>query len=316
MVETDPTLFNRLLLDPDLERGRKPLLTGLYPLWVDGQKRSQSERLEMDRLLKELGAWFPPENEAGQRFTLQLKSLLEDIETKNYLSFFNVVIIRPTIEEELEALIQHDIEGLQARFKHYLATLEKIRDEASWFPFQKALVEFNREFNEAASILNWAFASDFHTPDAFRKAQSFIEPMNELIAKLAKRLNVLRMVRDATLFVLILTRTFFWFEIIAIVLSTILMVVVLFFGDVMGLLWLKNIIRANFWSLQKVVVAIVTLTALGVSALRSTLIFENRLDSMLEEAREQRELIQEARLERARARGEAAKQQRENARRA
>ena len=216
-----------------------------------------------------------------------------------------MVNVRPTIEGEIESLIQREIEILQERFKKYLAALEVVRDEASWFPFQRALVEFNRDFNEGAGILNWAFTADFHTPEAFKKAQAYLQPLDELLERLEKRLKLLRMVRDSTLFGLILIRTFLWVEIVCLVLCFVGVMAVLFYGDAMGLLWLQRLVKVNFWELQKVLVSIISITALGVASLRTTLIFEKRRDKMLDEARSQREELQRIRLERARAKREA-----------
>lgn len=305
LVTEDPSFFNRLLFDPELERGRKTVLKALHPLWVDARKRAAAERAEVERLQKELDAWFPPDHEAARAYAERLKTLLEESATKNYLSFQNVVRERPVIQAEIDALIQSEIEVLQTRFKRYLAALEVVRDEASWFPLQRALVEFNRDFNEGATMLNWAFTADFHTPEAFKKAQSYLQPLDELLERLEKRLRVLRMVRDTTLFVLILVRTFLWLEIIGLVLCFIALMVLLFYGDNIGLMWLQRLLKANFWELQKVLGTIISISALGGASLRTTLVFEKRRDKMLEEARAQREEFQRIRLERARAKREA-----------
>ncbi len=304
LVTENPSLFNQILLDPDLERGRKPILAALYPLWQEGQKRSQAERAELERLQCVLEAWFTPEHPVAARFTAQIANLQAASLVRNYLSFFHVVTVRPTLEGEVDKLIQREIEFLQTRFKRYLALLEGIRDEASWFPFQRALVEFNRDFNEAAGILNWAFTADFHVPEAFRKAQEYIQPLNDLVLRLEKRLKTLRLARDATLFILVLSKTFLWIEIVSLVLSTVGILVLLLYGHAIGLEWAQRLVKANFWELQKVIVIILSLTSLGIAALRSTLVFEKKRDRMLQEARSQREEMQQERLERARAKRE------------
>lgn len=305
LVVADPSFFNRLLFDPDLERGRKTILKALRPLWVDALKLAVTERGELERLQKELDAWFPPEHEAAHAYAESLAALQEESHVKNYLSFLNVVGMRPAIEAEIDTLVQREIEILQERFKKYLAALEVVRDEASWFPFQRALVEFNRDFNQGAGILNWAFTADFHTPEAFKKAQAHLQPLDELLERLEKRLRLLRMVRDATLFVLILIRTFLWVEIVCLVVCFVGVMAVLFYGEAMGMLWLQRLLKVNFWELQKVLVSIISITALGVASLRTTLTFEKRRDKMLDEARAQREELQRLRLNRARAKREA-----------
>lgn len=313
LVRQDPSFFNLLLLDPELERGRKPILTALFPLWQDARKRCNAERSELERLLTEINEWFPTDHLAGSALSNRLQNMLEQADVKNYINFLNMVTLRPVIEEELEQLIQKEITMLQEKFKKYLTKLEVVRDEASWFPFQRALVEFNRDFNKGASMLNWAFTADFHTPEAFCKAQAHLAPLDELLERLDKRLRVLRMVRDSTLYILILTRSFLWVEIVALTLCLIGVLAILFYGDSFGMSWIQRLIKANFWELQQVLVTIISIAALGVAALRTTLVFEKRRDTMLEEARMQREEMQRVRLQRAKAR-RAAQQKQENMR--
>jgi len=313
LVNAEPVRFNMILLDPEQSRGRLPVLTTLQPLWADAAKHCAAEKIQLDHLHKDINAWFPTEHEEAAALSRRVRELQERAETENYVNFLNIIAARPALEEDLAQLVQKEIEELQKKFKQYLAALEVIRDEASWFPLQKALVEFNRDFNKAAGMVNKAFASDFHNPQAFRKAQDCLEPLKELLGRLKRRLRLLCMVRDTTLFILILVRTFLWIEVAGLVLFFVAMVVVLFLGDAIGMTWMQRMLRANFWDLQKVLLTVITLTSLGIAALRTTLVFENRRDQMLEEARQQREEMQRVRLQRARAKREQVlREQREN----
>ena len=311
LVSENPSLFNIMLLDVDLERGRKTILSALYPLWVDAQKSCLVEQREIETTIKESEAWFQTDSPLLQKYTDQLHKLLEEAKIKNYLTLFNVVVERPIVQEELAAYIQQEIQTLQKKYKAFLSYLEGIRDEASWFPFQRALVEFNRDFNEAAGILNWAFSSDFHSPEIFKKAQTNIEPITTLLKELSKRLRILRIMRDSTLFALILLKTFFWMEIVALVLAIITLVVILVFGGNLNMVWLQGMVKANFWNLQKVIISIITLASFGIAVLRTTLIFDRRKDKMLEEAREQREEMQQERLAKAQKKAEAMRNMKE-----
>ena len=78
------------------------------------------------------------------------------------------------------------------------------------------------------------------------------------------------MARDATLFMLILLRGFFWLEVIGLILCMIIMCVLLFFGDSFNMLWLQRIIKFNFWELQKVL--LVTQSLLMLVLLSSHLV--------------------------------------------
>jgi len=300
MIEQDPTIFNRFLIDPELERGHLLILTALHPHWLDSKRLAEEEKAQVERLLTEVDNWFSQDHPTAHNLRRRLLELSGQTAMDNYLAYLNVVRTRPLIEKDLTTQIQAEIEDLKARFKNYLGILETIRDEAAWFPFPKVLVEFNRDFNECAGIINWAFGSNFHEAEAFKRAQAYVPTIVDLLTKLEKRLRFLRVVRDSTLFVLILARTFFWVEVVGIVLCIIGVPSIAIFGDQFGLGWLKAILRENHWELQKVLVIILSVMSLGIAALRTTLVFEKRRDALVANAKAQREEMQRARLERIR----------------
>ncbi len=298
LVEQDPSLFNRFLIDPELERGHLIILTGLFTFWNEAKRRAEDERAQLERLLNELDAWFAPDHPVARKFRERLKALQDQTGVTNYLAFLKVIQSRPQLEKDIRGQIQKEIEDLKERYKNYLSILETIRDEAAWFPFPRILVEFNKDFNECAGIINWAFGSNFHEPEAFKRAQAYIPTIVDLLGRLEKRLRFLRVVRDTTLFVLILGRTFFWIEIACLLLCVIILPTIAVFGNEFGLGWLKGIIRANHWELQKVLLVIVSAMSLGIAALRTTLVFERKRDQLVADARAQREEMQRQRLER------------------
>lgn len=297
VLEQEPSLFNRFLIDPELERGHLIILTGLFPFWNEAKSRAEEERTQLERLLNEVNDWFAPEHLVAGKFRNRLKVLQELAGVTNYMAFLKVTQSRPQLEKDIKTQIHKEIEDLKERYKNYLSVLETIRDEASWFPFPRILVEFNKDFNECAGIINWAFSSNFHEPEAFKRAQAYIPTIVDLLTRLEKRLRFLRVVRDSTLFVLILGRTFFWVEITSLLLCVIIMPAIAVFGNKFGLGWLQMIIRANHWELQKVLLVIVSAMSLGVAALRTTLVFERKRDQLVADARSQREEMQRQRLE-------------------
>jgi hypothetical protein len=216
------------------------------------------------------------------------------------MAFLQVIKNRPGIEKDIQQQIHREIEQLQETYKNYLTILEIVRDEASWFPFPRVLVEFNQDFNECAGIINWAFGTNFHETESFKRAQAYIPVVSDLLKQLENRLKFLRVVRDATLFVLVLIRTFFWMEVVGIALCLIIVPGIAIYGDTVGLGWLQKMIRAHHWELQKVLVTIISIMALGAAVLRTTLVFERKRERLLTEARAQREQMQQKRLERIR----------------
>jgi uncharacterized membrane protein len=229
--------------------------------------------------------------------TRKLRTLAE---VKNYVACLLVRDTRPELERNFAESVQREIELLQGRYKRYLTFLQHIRDEASWFPFPTLLTAFNKEFNECAGIINWAFGSNFKEPGVYKKALAATTDVEDRLQQLKKRLKFLRMVRDTTLFVLTMGRTFLWVEIVSLLLCFLLVPGVVYFGHKVGLGWLQDMLAGQILEIQQVLVLIVTVVALSVAALRSTLVFEKRRDRFIAEAKEQREKNQQMRLEKIR----------------
>ena len=305
LILDDPNIFNRCLIDPELGRGQLLILTYIYPLWEEAEKAAEAEKSQIERLSEKLDMWFNREHPAYRQLKRDLQELQRLADVKNYVAFWQVVKRRPMLEKDVDANIQSQIEELQDRFKHYLNGLQEIRDEASWFPFPKILREFSRAFNECAGIINWAFASNFQDVDTFLRAKSSTAQLDDLLRNLKNRLKFLRMVRDATLFTLTLGRTFFWIEIAGLLLCFLGIPAVVLYGDVLKLGWLKSILSTQQWEIQKVLLGIVTVIAVGLAALHSTVVFEKKRDKLLDDARMQREHLQGMRLERIRRQREA-----------
>ena len=313
LIQEDRTYFNRALVDPALERGRLLVLGRLYDIWDEARKKAEAVRVRINAMESRLNAWFAPEHPARASLDSKLKYLGNLSNTNNYSAFLRVVEECPGVEKELEEQITNEIETLRGRYMHCLEVLQEIRDEASWFPFPTALREFSANFNESAGIINRAFSSNFNKVESFLAAQEELPRLVRLLKRLRRRLRTLRLVRDGTLFGLTMAKTALWVESAGLLLCFAGVPAVVFWGDSLGLGWLREIIGSDPWSIQKVLLLIVTVVALGVAALRSTLVFERKREQLLENARQQREQAQQDRLEKVRRQRRA---QAESARRA
>lgn len=298
LIHDDPNYFNRCLIDPELERGQLLVLTHIHPLWAEAEKDAESEKHRVQHLKNELDKWFDESHPMATRMRQDLAEIQRLMEIKNYVAFLQVSKQRPQLEKCITENIQKEIEELQDRFKYYLSGLQEIRDEASWFPFPKVLREFSREFNECAGIINWGFASNFNEVDAFQRAKASTENLDILLRNLRKRLKFLRMVRDSTLFILTLGKSFFWVELVGLLICFLGVPGIILYGDKINLGWLKQMLGNQQWEIQKVLVGIVSIIALGIAALRTTIVFEKRRDKLIEEARSHRENLQQMRLDR------------------
>ncbi len=296
MVKTHPSYFNRILIDPELERGQRPVLAALSPLWTESLKQSTTEKDSLQHLIDEVNDWFDSGHKEADEIRAHLKVLMASLEVRNYLACQHTVRTRPQIEIDFNDLRDNEIEELKGKFKDFLTRIEVIRDEASWFPFPRTLIDFNKDFNECAGILNWAFSANFRTAEAFKRAQGHITPIKDLLFKLQNKLRLIRFVRDATLFLLILIKIFFWIEIISLIVAALSVMLITLSGQQLGIAWLQRLVMANFWELQKVLVGVISVTALGLAVLRTTMIFEKKREEMLENAKQYRKMLQQRRL--------------------
>lgn len=297
IIRGEPEYFNRFLLDPALERGRLLILSELYDMWEEVKKGAEKEKLAIAGVADKLHAWFPEDHPVYARLGKKIHHVEAMGNIENYMAYFVMSRERPGLEKDINDSIQREVDELRNRYKAYLDVLEEIRDEASWFPFPGALKDFSADFNSSAGILNWAFGSNFADAETFKKAQKSMPELDKLLQNLKKRLNFLRTVRDCTLFGLTMFRTFIWIEVVGLLLCFLGVPAIVFFGDKMGLGWLKYLLGENQWSIQKVLVIIVTILAVGAGALRTTLVFDRKREKLLAEAREQREKAQAMRLE-------------------
>ncbi len=298
IIQDDPSFFNRCLMDPELGRGHLAILTHLYPLWQSAAQIAQKEKASIARLKERVTSWFPPTHPSFIILSTTISDIEKLAETQNYAAFLELAKRRPACQKEIDEFIKRQIDELQARYKHYLDDLQVIRDEASWFPFPKILREFSADFNHAASIINWAFASNFNEAENFNQAQKNTEEIETLLRKLHRKLKLLRTVRDSTLFGLTLAKTFFWIEAVGLTLCFFGIPAIVYFGDSIGLNWLKQILASQQWEIQKILFGIITVVSLAIAALRATIIFDKQKEKLLNDAREQRERLQNERLER------------------
>ncbi len=285
LIEADPHYFNRALLDPEMERGQVQILTSLSTVWVVTESKMQEEKPLLEKLRREIAAWFPPEHPFFAPAEERIKRLSEMNKYNNYVPFQAAINARQALEKDVQQVIHKDTKTLRTKFKGFVEKLGTIRQEAAWFPFPKAMLEFNKNYNECVQSMNWALHSNLSTAEAFRKAQLISVSEAENIQKLEKRLGFLRLIRDATIFCLTMLRTFFWIEIIGLLLVLVGLPLALFYGEKIDAVWVAGIPDVQRWQIQKAATLIISFFAMGVALLRTLFRFEAIRDKIMEKAR-------------------------------
>ncbi|MDL2291059.1 tetratricopeptide repeat protein [Desulfovibrio sp. OttesenSCG-928-F20] len=286
LINKSGHFFNKAILDPELERGYIQVLSTLNGLWGNMARRAVEEEGNLLRLREDLAVWFLPDNEFAGRIAERIDKVLQLASIRNYVTFQMLSAGRAQIERDIQTHVMLEAKSYKNRFKVYGERLRIIHEESAWFPFPGTLVEFNRSYNEGVANLNWAMTANFHTPEAFRKAQTLMDKEGERVKKLEKRLRFLRIVRDGTLFILSMVQTFLWLEIIGIILIFMVLPLLLYYGDKLGFEQLTAIISRDRWLVQKALFIVVTLLAIGIAALRTLFSFERIRDKILAKAKE------------------------------
>lgn len=219
LVQNEPDYFSIMLLDPELEGGRTPILADLWDIWTEAQQQAAEVIGSVEHLPDLLSKWLPRDHDAYQGFHDRIQGLTRYAGVGNYVATAKLVQGTLAIRNEIQARVKKDIKELGAKRKVLFDRLLEIQHEASWFPFPRLLRRFNTLFNHCAEQLQMTGQLDLYVPDKFRRAHDAIREASEGLAKLEQKLLFLQTVRNAVLFTLLSGKYLIFFEIIAIILS-------------------------------------------------------------------------------------------------
>lgn len=281
LSEDAPDVFNRALLDPEMERGRIYLLTAMYEPWAAAKIRAQEEGEGLKRIRSDLGVWFPENHSFAVYARGRIESVLAMGEYKNYSAFMLITQNRASLSREMQKQINNEARELHNKFIAYRERLQDVQEEATWFPFPKLLVEFNKNFNICAQSLNSTLKATFHLSDTFKKAQQIAESLDKRLAKLESQMRFLKVVRDITLFVLIMGKTFFWIELVFMLLLLIGVPLVIYYGDRMGLDVISTMLFKQKWQIQKGLAIVLSIIALIIASFRTVIVFDGKKEKLL-----------------------------------
>ncbi|MFZ5425414.1 MAG: tetratricopeptide repeat protein [Thermodesulfobacteriota bacterium] len=286
LVRSHPPLFNRILLDPELERGRIHALQALWRPWSEAKAARDEKAVHLKGLPEYLKSWFREDHPFLKDGLEKAGILAELAKIDNYVCFDRVVREYDLLQKDLHNTVEKEVSAMNARLKGIHEDLKDIHHEAAWFPFGKLLREFNKDFNACANKLNWMRATSLQVAANFRKSQDYIEEIDASINLLKARLVTLRIVRDATLFVLLLGKSFMWLELIGLALSLVAVPGVIFLAHKTGQSWLAGILETQKWQVQKGLVIIVSIVAMALAAIKTALSFERKRAELFKEEEE------------------------------
>jgi len=286
LVDEDSNMFNRVLVDPEMERGHVQLLGALYGLWVQSRAAARESAEKLRQLRTEIDDWFGDSHEFGQTARRQIDELLLLAEVENFVAFRRLTSGRVQLEKTMRQKIDAETRTLTRQAEAIRERLVRIHEDIAWFPFPRALRDFNRDFNFCVTKLNWVRQQHFTVAANFRQSHEYFRQVEDTLTRLGRRLVTLRIVRDATLFLLLFSKSFMWLEIIGLGLALVGMPVSVFMAEKWGIEWLSQAVEGQRWNVQKGLVVVVSVAAFVFALLRTALVFEKRKARFFEERKE------------------------------
>lgn len=282
ILEYNPHFFNRVLLDPELDRGRSHVLSAMWERWGTAEATASKLRDEVESLQSEIALRFEEDHEFFEPAQTQLGRMERLAKRSNYVAFHDLIAMVALFKEKLEKQVDRDVKRMQKKTEFFIERLKDVQKEASWFPFPKLLREFNNDFNFCVEKMNWIMHQHIKSAEKFRQARRDLIEIEERLKALKSRLVTLRIIRDTTLFSLMLGRAFIWLEVIGLGLALVGIPAIIYFTKGVDNIWILDIIREKEWEFQKGLILILSACALLLAALKSALTFEKRKRELFE----------------------------------
>ncbi len=291
LVYKDPHMFNKALLDPELERGQMQILSGLYGPWQSAAGKAEAAAEDLRTLEDELDTWFTAEHVFYRKAKETISRLLSMVGVSNFVAFQALITGSAQLQKELLVCVTNDGKMFKARLQSYADRLKAIKDEAAWFPFPKIMQDFNKNFNICAGNLNWGLNVNLHLSENFKKAQVILDAEKSRLDKMESKLKFLCMVRDGTLFTLVIAKSFLWMEIVGIILVIAVVPLALYYGESSQAGWAAGLIAKDGWRTQKIAILFISFLALAISALTTLLRFDKIRAKVFAQARVKEEML-------------------------
>ena len=287
IVRNNAYFFTRLLLDPEIERGRTSIFDFLGEEWNNISLSADAIEIEIDTFRTYIKETFEEES-AFYIFAIgDIDRIMQLYVLHNYLSLREVIGSFANLKQETELCVAKEVKRIRRNIGIYLEALHEVRKEAAWFPFPRMLLEFNSQFNQCVESLKWIGDNPIMKQGNHLGAQQHSRKIEENIRKLRRSLITLKIVRDASLFGVLLGKRFIIYEVFFLLLALIGLPLAMYFvGDIFGDK-VSSYIKDNQWEFQKGLVIILSVLALILSALGSTLSFERVKEKLFKEPDEE-----------------------------
>lgn len=276
IIRDESSFFNRIIIDPEMDRGRIVVLQALSDFWTESESEAKSVADSLEKLSSDISKWFEESHEFAEDAANFIERMENLTKINNFVAFQQLITGVARLTKEIGKRVDYEIKVINKKIEFYYEQLKEIQGEASWFPFPKLLTEFNRDFNYCAEKINWIKSQHLKVAETFRKTQKYLNEIDERLHKLKNRLVTLRVVRDSTLFIMLLGRTFIWLEVVFLGLALLCVPLLIYYSNNIGSHFLIDLVIKQKWEFQKGLIIIMSILALALSAFRAAVVFEKR----------------------------------------
>ena len=274
-LDRDPHYFNRVLVEPELDRGRYQVQLAMGEVWSKAKEQRTQSLQELEELCNKLDAWFSPEHEFGIATRERLNELKTYGEIENYVYFRRLEEGCHALDAEIESRVENEVSTLGKKVERHFEQLRNIMREASWFPYPGLLREFNKDFNFCADKINWLSTQYLKSAENFTRAHTYLQEIESRMDQLKSRLVSLRVLRDGTFFMLLLGKNFIWMQLLGLAVALMMLPLITHFSDSLSGI-MPDLIRNQQWQLQKGLILVMSVIALGLAILRTGVSFETK----------------------------------------
>ncbi len=195
---------------------------------MHAKEESDASKKKLEELAEEFNEWFGRDSDFNRDNQKVIRQLLDLHQVDNYVAMSRMVGGHGRLMKILKSKVDSEVRIIQRQGEDFRERLKGIHREVSWFPFPKTLRDFNKDFNFCVQKLKWVKDQHFQLAENFRRSREFYDQVDEKLTKLSRSLVTLKIVRDSTLFAMILGKSFMWLEIIGLGLALVLMPVIVY----------------------------------------------------------------------------------------
>jgi tetratricopeptide (TPR) repeat protein len=288
LIIQEPHIFNRILFDHELERGRSFLLSALSGPWNTVMQRAKKEQDSIQQLRTKLETWFVPDNQFRKNIEERAEILQKSSQVDNYVSFTKVAEVTQKLQGETDRKIKEAVASLNKEAHKNIERAQAIFEEIAYFPFPKLIRKTNRDYNQAGRILQRITKSDLRNGNFFRQATMEMKDANDILDRMDKRIKKLVIFREGTLFFLFLSKTFLWLAMFGLLASIIAVPVLLSVIQESGSIWATEWMTTQRWQVQRTVSMLMILISGVIAALWTTARYAKTKQKYLAKAKKKR----------------------------